>query len=197
MALDLGIDVRMGADGASDEVAQGRVGCLLRGDLAGTELILDDGVVGGEEREMTGAETITAAVPYVGEPKFAGLGVVGLCVGGVEKSYEGSAHPGELRVLACLLEDGLVCGVDCGGERGWRILRRGRGGGVDEVLEKGVGGEMAGYFAGGGSAHAIADDKDAVGRGSCTCVLVVLADTAGVSEHCGDEMADEQVSMRP
>ena len=63
------------------------------------------------------------------------------------------------------------------------------------MLEEGVGGEMAGYFAGGCSAHTVADYEDTSGRGRCTGVLVVMADTAGVGEHCGDEVTDGQVSM--
>jgi hypothetical protein len=78
----------------------------------------------------------------------------------VEERDEGGAHSGELRVLACVLEDGLVCGVDGGGEGSLRLWHWSFGGGVDQVLEKGVGGETAGYFAGCSSAHAVADDKD-------------------------------------
>jgi hypothetical protein len=164
MSLDLGIDVRMGADGAGDEVAKRRAGCLFGGYLASAELVFDDGVVGGEKRKPAAAEAITAAVAYVGEPEFARLGGIGLFIQrGVEESDEGGAHPGELRVLACVLEDGLVRGVDCGGEGGLRVLGWGLRGGVDEMLEKGVGGKTAGYFSAGGSAHAVADDKDAGG----------------------------------
>jgi hypothetical protein len=74
VVLDLGVDVGVRADGAGDEVAKGRVGSLLGGDLAGTELVFDDGVVGGEEREPTVAKAIAAAVAYVGEPEFVGFG---------------------------------------------------------------------------------------------------------------------------
>jgi hypothetical protein len=56
---------------------------------------------------------------------------------------------------------------------------------------------MAGYLSGCGSAHTIADDKDAGGGGRCTGVLVVMTDTAGVCAHCGDEVTGGQVSMGP
>ena len=80
MVLNFGVDVRMGTDGAGDEVAKGGAGCLLGGDLAGTELVFDDGVVGGEERELAGAKAVAAAVAYVGEPEFAGFGGRGLFI---------------------------------------------------------------------------------------------------------------------
>ena len=96
-----------------------------------------------------------------------------------------------------MLEDGLVGGVDCGGEAGLRLLYWSFGGGRDQVLEKGVRCEMAGYFSGSCSAHTITDDKDTGGWGRSAGVLVVMTDTAGVCAHCGDEMAGGQVSMGP
>ena len=57
---------------------------------------------------------------------------------------------------------------------------------VDEDAEEGLGGEVAGDFAGGGSAHAVADDEDTGSEEGGAGVLVVAADTAGVGEH-GEE----------
>ena len=51
----------------------GEIGGLDAGDEAGADLLLDEGVVAGEQMERTGAEEITAAVADVGEPEGGGL----------------------------------------------------------------------------------------------------------------------------
>lgn len=49
--------------------------------------------------------------------------------------------------------------------------------------EEGVGGELAGDLAGGGSAHSVADDEEAVLRAGVAGIFIALADAAGVGEH--------------
>lgn len=55
--------------------------------------------------------------------------------------------------------------------------------GVAEAVEEGFSGEMAGYFAAGGAAHAIAYDKDAEVRQGGACILVGVAHPAAMGEH--------------
>ena len=62
-----------------------------------------------------------------------------------------------------------------------------RGGGV-QMREEGVGGESAGDLAGGGSAHAVADDVGASLRCSGAGVLIAMADAAAVGEHGVDKV---------
>ena len=59
--------------------------------------------------------------------------------------------------------------------------------GVGEAREKGLGGEMAGDFAGSGAAHAVADDKDAVFGQRGAGVLIEVAHPAGMREHGEDK----------
>ena len=53
----------------------------------------------------------------------------------------------------------------------------------EKMCEEGGGGEVAGDFAGGGSAHAIADDEGAGDGVGCAGVFVAGADETGVGEH--------------
>ena len=78
----------------------------------------------------------------------------------MQDRHERCPHAGELRRLASLLEDGLVGGLNGGVEPGlWPWGRASVGSGWREVGEEGVDGEVAGDFAAGGSAHAVADDE--------------------------------------
>ena len=142
VALDVGLDGGLGADGAGDEVAHGGFGRLGGSYLAGTELLFDEGVVVGELLKVTAAAAVTAAVAYVGEPQGwriggAGVGVVlgGAALaggaftvgaqddGGVQERDECGAHAGELRRVSGLLIDSLICGVDGGTHASERLLR--------------------------------------------------------------------------
>ena len=69
VAVNLGIDGGLGADGAGDEIAHGRLGSLGRGDLAGAELLFHQRVVGGELLEAAAAEEVAAAVADMDEQK--------------------------------------------------------------------------------------------------------------------------------
>jgi len=100
VAGDVGLYCGLGADGAGDEVAHGRLGGLLGRDLAGAELLFDEGVVVGELLEVATSAAVTSAVANVDEPEGGGVGGagVGMAVGGrgVEKGDERGAHAGEL-----------------------------------------------------------------------------------------------------
>ena len=61
------------------------------------------------------------------------------------------------------------------------------------MREEGIGGEMAGDFATGGSSHAVADDEGTVGGGGGADVLVAAANFAAVGEHGVDEMIGSQI----
>ena len=195
--MDVGLDGGERADGAGDVVAHGGAGGLGGGDLACAELLFDEGVVGGELRDLAGAEEVAAAVAYVGYPDVGGvwgwfswgfscgfccrLGFWGLHV---EDAYEGGAHAVEFGGGAGFLEDGLVGGADGGGESVLGAVGRvGRGQAFDEAL----GGEVAGDFSGGCSAHAVADDEGTGLEGGGRGILVIFADAAGVRERGVDE----------
>ena len=159
-ALDVGLNGGLGAYGTGDEVAHGGAGGFFSGDLSGAELFFDEGVILGEEGKLAAAAAVTAAIAYVGEPKGGGIGGAGVGVrmkgldfgdggggdgwrgrlrrggglslqdGGVEEAYEGGSHSGEARGFARVLIDGIVGGIDGGGEasvgsRGWDVFERG------------------------------------------------------------------------
>ena len=70
--------------------------------------------------------------------------------------------------------------LGAGSRLGWDAARAGR---LAEAVEEGLGGEMAGDFASGGSAYAVADDEGAVlGQGGAG-VLVDVADAAAMGAH--------------
>jgi hypothetical protein len=101
VALDVGFDGGLGAYGTGNEVTHGRLGGLLRGDLAGAELLFDEGVIVGELLEIASAEAVTATVSDVNEPKGSWIGgaLVGVAIAGgsVEKCDQCGSHAGELR----------------------------------------------------------------------------------------------------
>lgn len=182
MALHLGFDSGLGADGAGDEVTHGRAGCLSGSDLSGAELLFYKGVVAGELLQMAATEAVTAAVADMREPE--GVGVPGRRK---QRDQRGS-HAGELRATARLLVDSLVGGAYGGGKAGFRLgCAVAADGGLGDSSEEGFGCEAAGDFAGGGSAHAVADDEGSgLGRGGAG-ILVAAANEARVREHGVDE----------
>src|ERR1039458_650104 len=66
---NVGFDGGLRADGAGDDVADGRGSGLQAADEAGAELLLDQRVVLGEEVKRAAAKEIAAAVADVGEPE--------------------------------------------------------------------------------------------------------------------------------
>ena len=52
-----------------------------------------------------------------------------------------------------------------------------------EAVEECFGGQVAGDFSSGHTAHAIADDEDAVLGKCCAGVLIGVADAAAMREH--------------
>ena len=132
---------------------------------------------------MASAKAVAAAISYMGEPESRRVGGTS----GKQRD-EGGAHPGEMPRAAGLPVDGLIGGIDGSGEAslglsGKAPVRGGRG----EVGEEGFGGEMAGDFAGGGSAYAVADDEGSDLRRGGAGVLVTAANEARVRQHGVDE----------
>lgn len=107
--VDFGFDLRLGADGAGNDVAHGVMEGLSGGDLAGAKLLLDQGVVLGEGSEGAVAEEVAAAIAYVGEGEAGGF---------EQEGDEGGTHAAELGVAAGMLVDGVVGGMDGGFEAG-------------------------------------------------------------------------------
>lgn len=200
-AVGVGLDAGVGADGAGDVVAHGGDGGFVGGDLAGLELLFDEGVVVRELLEGAGAEAVAAAVADVGEEEI-GWGD-GAWFGGardgvgdlkgrreerrnVEESNEGGAHAGLVGDFDGVLVDDSVGGVDGGLEAYLRFdVGGGRG---SEMGEEGAGGEAAGDFAGGGTAHAIADDEGADLGGEGAGVFITAARATDIGQHGVDEV---------
>ncbi len=189
VSLDLRLDAGAGADGAGNEVAHGRDGCLRGGDLTGAELIFDKGVVVGELLQVAVTEAVAAAVAYMSEPERGG----GLRDRSEQSDQRGS-HAMELGRLARLLVDGLIGGED---GRAEALLRAGVVAvsitvdiaiGLTEVAEEGLGSKLAGDFSGSSSAHTIADHKGPGFGASGAGVLVAFADEASVRQHRVDEL---------
>ena len=207
---NVGFDGGLRADGASDDVADGRGGGLKAADEAGAELLLDQRVVLGEEVKRAAAKEVAAAVANVGEPeRWAGRGgrVMRRQRGVFQKgSDESGAHAAQGARTLGAVEDRSIGGADGALEAGVGMIgrirlaavARGHGagegfgcaagmGGVGEACEEGLGGEMAGNFAGSGAAHAVADDKGAVLRQRGAGVLIDVAHPAGMREHGEDK----------
>ena len=194
VAVDVSLETRVRADGAGDEVAHGRGGGLVGGDLAGFHLLLDEGVVMRKLLEVALAQAVAAAVADVGKEEIgrggeAGAAGVGESVGrwrDVEESDEGGAHAGLPRDRRGVLMDDGVGGEDGGLEAG---LGPGVAGDrIAEVREEGGGGEVAGDFAGGGSAHSVAHDKGAEIGGYDAGVFVMAAGATDIGQHGVDEV---------
>ena len=103
---------------------------------------------------------------------------------------ESGAHAAQSFTFLGALKNGMVRGMDrllkplIGGVRFGRRFGCAAGEGrVSEAIEKRFGSERAGDFAGGRSAYAIADDKDAVFRQRGAGVLIRMAHAAGMGEH--------------
>lgn len=201
VAVGIGLETAVGADGAGDEVAHGRDGGLVCGDVAGLELLLDEGVVTRELLEGAGAETVAAAIADICEKEIgrgdeAGRGRAGDGAAvfegrrDIEEADEGGAHAGVVRRLHGERVDDGVGGEDGGLKTGLRLgVGRRRGA---KVLEKGGGGETAGDLAGGGSAHAVAHHKGADLRRDGAGILVVAAGATDIGQHGVDEWMREQ-----
>ena len=201
---DVGFDGGLRADGAGDDVADGRGSGLEAVDEAGADLLLDQRVVLGELAEYAAAKEVAAAVADVGEPEgWAGrdgwvIGQRGVFEQGGD---EGGAHAAQGAGTLGAVEDRSVGGADGALEAGVRMIGRirlmavvcGRGTGFDdagwlsEAGEEGLGGEMAGDFAGSGAAYAVADDKGPVFGESGAGVLIDVAHPAGMREHGEDK----------
>lgn len=201
VALNFGVHVGLGADGAGDEITD-RGGCRLGGrDVAGADLLFDEGMICGEEDEVFATAAVTAAIAHVGEPEIGRDGTdrdraVGSGVGrdtaldrGVEESDEGGTHACEVGRGAAFLVDGVVGGLNGVVKASLRLLGAERvRAGRCEMTEDRMGGQVTGDFAGCGTAHTVAHEEDSSVERGGTVVLIAPADTAWVSEHREDEI---------
>jgi len=183
---------QLSADCAGDDVADGRELRLLTRDEASLDLFLDDGVIRRELLETAVAEQVAAAVADMRDP-------CGVCSTVIvnEHGHEGCAHAVERAVFLCALKNGEVGSADSLLEAGLRVIRGGnswtgrpiaagldrRHGTVSNAVQERLKSQIAGEFTGRGSAHAVADDKNAVFGGSGAGVLVFAADAAGMGSH--------------
>src|ERR1035441_9206131 len=125
---DVGFDGRLRADGAGDDVADGRGSGLQAADEAGAELLLDQRVVLGEEVKRAAAKEVAAAVADVGEPeRWAGRGGRGLRQQrGIfqEGSDESGAHAAQGARTLGAMEDRSIGGADGALEAGVGMIGR-------------------------------------------------------------------------
>lgn len=124
MPGDVGLDRGLRAEGAGDDVADGRGGSLGAAECAGTNLFFDQRMVLGEEVQRTFAQEVAAAVAHMGQPEdgiLRGLqprldgfarnrGIVAFEV--EQGSDQGCAHAVEAWRFAGVAEDGVVGGAD-------------------------------------------------------------------------------------
>src|SRR5579859_4439504 len=187
---EVGGDADLGAEGAGDHVAQWGAGGFGAGHAAEADLLLYQGVVLSAELDVVVAQAIAAAVADVEYPDAAVFfGHAG------EQGYQRGAHAGQARVALGAGVDGVVGGdYRFFGDAGQGVMRGAavffavacrvnRSAVSDSVrysfcdafgdqLEDFVDGERAGDFAGGGAAHSVADDVDAVFDGVAEGVFI-------------------------
>ena len=207
---DVRLDRGLRADGAGDDVADRRGGGLDAAEHAGADLLLDQGVVLGEECEGAARGRDSSGCRRHGRSRAVGVAAARP----PQRRDQGGAHAVQAVRLLRVPVDGLVGSADgsmetgvgmVGGIRprawgavGWLWARsRGRAVriGMGEAVKEGLAGQMAGDLAGGGAAHAVADDEGSMlGQGGAG-VLVGVADAAGMGEH-GEGAVGARVGRR-
>ena len=166
-------DRGLGADGAGNDVAQRRVIGFVLGELAKTHLFIDERVIEGLPGQLSVAKEVASAVADIAdEPTVTAYG----------QRHQGGSHA-------------MQCGVFCGARvhalvgignglfehLAAVLLRTGRA----EALNERVHGDAAGDFAGGCSAHSIAESEDALFDTVAKSVFVGGADLTHIGAASG------------